>query len=399
MKILFVTGSLGYGGAERHSITLANRLAERDHECHTVYVKNDPSQLDRLHLRGAGTVGSLYADKNLDLRAVRRFAAHLRNLKPSVVVAANPYALMYTSLAQCWVGDKAPKMVTFHTTRLQSAKEQVQMLIYRPFFWAADCAVFVCETQRRYWMRRRVFGRRNEVTYNGVDTEQFRDVWGAEERRALRGALGFRDGDFVIGICAVLRPEKNHVQLVDAIAMLRRHGIPAKALLIGDGPMRGVIEDRARAAGVDKDIVITGFQQDVQPFVAACEALALCSTNIETFSLAALEAMALGRPVVHSKIGGAAEMIRSGDNGFLFPVGDTQALVERLARLADGGLRSRMGRNARETVETRFSEAAMIDRYERTLLELNAMRSKREHLFFDDLTPNDARSPSNSSGT
>jgi glycosyltransferase involved in cell wall biosynthesis len=228
-------------------------------------------------------------------------------------------------------------------------------------------------------MHRRVSGRRNEVIYNGVDTEQFRDVWGAEERRALRGALGFRDGDFVTGICAVLRPEKNHVQLVDAIAMLRRRGIPAKALLIGDGPMRGVIADRSRAAGVEKDVIITGFQQEVQPFVAACDALALCSTT-ETFSLAALEAMALGRPVVHAQIGGAAEMMRSGDNGFLFPVGDTPALVERLARLADDELRSRMGRNARATVETRFSEAAMVERYENTLLELEAMRSKRGHV-------------------
>lgn len=378
MKVLFVTGTLGHGGAEHHSITLANRLAERGHECHTVYVKNDPSQLERLRLRGAGTVGCLYADKYLDLQAVRRFAAHLRNLKPSVVVAVNPYALMYASLAQRGAGLKARQLVIFQTTRLQSAKDHVQMLIYRPFFWAADCAVFVCETQRRYWMRRRVSGRRNEVIFNGVDTERFRDIWSAEERRALRGALGFRDGDFVAGICAVLRPEKNHVQLVEAIAMLRRRGIPAKALLIGDGAMRGVIEERARAAGVEKDVVITGFQQEVQPFIAACDALALCSTSIETFSLAALEAMALGRPVVHSRIGGAPEMIRSGDNGFLFEVGDTQALVERLARLADDDeLRSRMGRNARSTVETRFAEAAMVARYEETLLELEAMSGRQ----------------------
>jgi glycosyltransferase involved in cell wall biosynthesis len=295
-----------------------------------------------------------------------------------VVVAANQYALMYASLAQRWAGLKAPLMVTFHTTRLLNVKQHLQMLAYRPLFWAADCVVFVCEAQRRYWTRRRVHGRRNEVIYNGVDTEQFRNTWGADERRALRGALGFSDGDLVTGICAVLRPEKNHLQLVEAIAMLRRRAIPAKALLIGDGEMRGAIEARARAAGVEKDVVITGFQQEVQPFVAACDALALCSTSIETFSLAALEAMALGRPVVHSKVGGAAEMIRPGDNGFLFPVGDTHALVERLAQLADAGLRSRMGRNAREVVETRFSEAAMVDRYEATLLELDAMRSKRE---------------------
>src|SRR5687768_6843796 len=136
MKVLFVTASLAHGGAERHSITLANRLAERGHECHTVYVKNDPSQLERLRLRGAGTVSCLYADKYFDLPAVRRLAAHLRTVKPSVVVAANPYALMYASLAQRRAGVKAPRMATFHTTRLQGAKEQLQMLVYRPFFWA-----------------------------------------------------------------------------------------------------------------------------------------------------------------------------------------------------------------------------------------------------------------------
>ena len=98
--------------------------------------------------------------------------------------------------------------------------------------------------------------------------------------------------------------------------------------------------------------------------------MALCSDKVETFSLAALEAMALGRPVVHSDIGGAAEMIEPGENGFLFPVGDTEALVDRLARLLDRVDRERMGRRARETVRTRFSEHAMVDRYERMLLHL-----------------------------
>jgi glycosyltransferase involved in cell wall biosynthesis len=116
--------------------------------------------------------------------------------------------------------------------------------------------------------------------------------------------------------------------------------------------------------------VITGLRQDIRSYVAACDAVALCSDAVETFSLAALEAMALGRPVVHSDIGGAAEMIRPGENGFLFPVGDTEALVDRLTRLLDRSGRERMGRKAREMVEARFSERAMVDRYERMLLDL-----------------------------
>ena len=149
--------------------------------------------------------------------------------------------------------------------------------------------------------------------------------------------------------------------------------------MIGDGPMRGEIEERARRLGVAADIVITGFQQDVRPFVAACDTAVLTSFT-EAFSLAAIEAMAMGKPVVHSEVGGAAEMIRPGREGFLYPIGDTGALVERLAALADPAMRGRMGAKARETVEAQFSERAMVDRYENLLIELETTRTKHAHV-------------------
>jgi glycosyltransferase involved in cell wall biosynthesis len=375
MKLFFVTGSLVHGGAERHTITLSNRLAERGHECHFAYVKDDPSQLERL--RGAASVRCLHAAKFLDWPAVKALRAELRDRAPDVVVAANQYALMYAWLALR--GLKIPLAVTYHTTLLRNAKEWLQMLWYRPFFWSADRAIFVCEAQREHWARRKVHGRTNEVIYNGVDLEHWRPGT-AEEKATIRRVLGIADEDFVVGMSAVLRREKNHLQLVHAVARLRRRGIPARALLIGDGEMRAAIEARAKSLGVAGEVSITGFQQDVRPLVGACDAVALCSTAVETFSLAALEAMALGRPVVHSDVGGAAEMIRPGRNGFLFPMGDTASLVDRLAALADRGTCQRMGARAREAVEARFSERAMVERYEKTLLELATTRSKHENI-------------------
>jgi len=369
LRAVFVTGSLSHGGAERHAISVMNRLAERRHECHAVYVKNGAGLLDRLRLRGGGTVRCLNAASYFDARAVRDFAAHISSISPSVIVAANPYALMHAWLALRFSCLDVPLIVTYHSTRLLGAKERLQMAMYRPFFWTADCSVFVCEKQRRHWLRRGVVSRRNEVIYNGVDTDEFRDGWSAQERAALRGRLGFRDADYVVGISALLRPEKNHLQLVDAIAMLRRSGVPAKALLIGEGEMRPAIEARARELDVGADVVIAGLQQDVRPCIAACDAMVLCSVT-EAFSLSAIEAMALGRPVVHSDVGGAAEMIVPGHNGYLFPVGDTRALVDRLALLAEGTVARRMGLNAREVAESHFAEKAMVDRYEKLLLEL-----------------------------
>ena len=143
------------------------------------------------------------------------------------------------------------------------------------------------------------------------------------------------------------------------------------SLLVGDGPMREAIEVRARARRVEDDVVITGLQQDVRPYVAACDVMTLCSVT-EAFSLSALEAMALGKPVVHSAVGGAAEMICPGHNGELFPVGDTGAYVDKLTVLADREVSGRMGRNARLVVQALFSERAMVDRYEKVLLQLCA---------------------------
>src|SRR5213593_364809 len=278
-RLIFVTASFTHGGAERHSIAVMNRMAERGHECHAVYIKNDSTQLNRIRLPNGGAVRCLNASRYFDGRALAGFAAYISRVRPSAIVAANPYALMYSSLALSLsrLRLRVPLIVTYHSTRLFGAKEQLQMMLYRLFFWRTDCSVFVCEKQRRYWLRRGVFSRRNEVIYNGVDTEEFCDGGNPRERATLRGVLGFSDTDYVIGILTLLRREKNHLQLVEAIATLRKLGIPARALMIGDGEMRRAIETRARELNVESDVVITGLQREVRPYIAACDAMASCS--------------------------------------------------------------------------------------------------------------------------
>jgi len=370
MRILFVTGDLGHGGAERQTITLANRLAERGHDCHLAYVKSADGQRERLSFAPF----PLRAQRYLDLAALRSLSGLISSINPTHVVAANEYAMLYARLAT-W-GKDVPLTVTFHATVLQTMKERLKMLYYRPLFWSADWLVFVCEAQRRYWKRRRLTGRRTDVIYNGIDTSHWRMEEGA--RAIMRRALGFSEGDLVVALPAVLRPEKNPVQLVEAVALARRRGVPARALFIGDGPMRAAVEARAQELGVAAETVITGLQQDVRPLLAAADVAALCSHS-EALSLAALEALALGRPVLHAAVGGAAEMIEPGRNGYLFAPGDTPALVEHLTQLADPALRRRMATAARATVELRFTERTMVERYEIGLEELTIARRKREN--------------------
>ena len=371
LRPMWVTGTLAHGGAERHSITLMNRFADRGHQCHAVYIKDTPlqNQLARIDLRDGMTVRCMYARRFFDAESIATFATHLTEIRPSVIVAANGYALMYATLARIRSGLRIPIVATCHTTQLIGLKDQLKMLVDRPFYWRASCTVFVCAMQRQYWLRRGVASRRNTVIYNGVDTAHFVDTTTPAVRQALRNSFGLADSDYVVGISAVLRPEKNHVQLLDAVAALRRQGIPARLLMIGDGPMREVIEARGRELGIEAAIRITGFQQDVRQSIALCDVMVLCSLS-ETFSLAALESMAMGKPVIHSDVGGAKEMISAGHNGELFALGASNALVDCLAGLAQPGVAKAMGVNARAVVEARFSEKAMVDRYESLLLDL-----------------------------
>jgi glycosyltransferase involved in cell wall biosynthesis len=364
---MFLTGSLAHGGAEHHAITLANRLGERGHECHTAWVKPESAQLPRLRLRNAGTALCLDAARYLDLRAARRLAGALARHRPDAVVSANPYALLYAALARARANVRVPLVVVYHSTHCPGLKEQAQLLAYRPCMWAAARAVFVCEYQRRYCLRRGLRARRNVVIHNGVDVQRLRDAATPGERRARRLELGYSDADYVLGIVAGLRPEKNHVQLLEAAARLRARGLAAKVLLIGDGATRAAVEARARALGLEPHVRITGFRDDIRPLVTACDVMCLCSLT-EALSLAAIEAMAMSRPVVHSEVGGAAELIESGANGLLYPAADTAALADCLLRLADPGTRAAMGQAARDTVERRFGEGRMIDQYEELLL-------------------------------
>src|SRR2546430_15678762 len=148
-RAIFVTASLTHGGAERHSIAVMNRLAERGHECHAVYIKNVHTQLDRIRLRNGGTVQCLNATRYFDGRALADFAAYISRVRPAAIVAANPYALMYSSLALGLSRLRVRLVVTYHSTRLLGAKEQLPTMLYRLFSWITDCSVFGCRRPRR----------------------------------------------------------------------------------------------------------------------------------------------------------------------------------------------------------------------------------------------------------
>src|SRR5262245_34853169 len=186
LRALFVTGSFAYGGAEKQTITLMNRLASRGHECHAAYIKENHALLDRVRLRSESAVRCLSAEHYLDRSALADLAALIANLRPNAIVAANPYPLLYAMFARRLARTRATMVVTYHSAKVNGPREFLQRLLYRPLFWMTDCAIFVCDRQRRYWWRRGLLAKRNVVIYDGVDTDKFTDTTTREHRAATR---------------------------------------------------------------------------------------------------------------------------------------------------------------------------------------------------------------------
>ena len=236
------------------------------------------------------------------------------------------------------------------------------MALYWPLFLAAHHLIFVCATQRRRWRRLGLWARQSHTIYNGVDLDHFSPEPFLLQAQQWRESFGFSAEDHVVGICAALRPEQSHADLLRAVAHLRGEGQRWKILIIGDGPMRDAIQATISTLMLQQDVVITGFLSDVRGALTACDVVALVSKS-EAFSIAALEAMAMAKPMMMSDVGGAREQVVDGLNGFLFPVGDVARLANCLRRCADPTRVASMGAAARDRVGQKFSQLTMRNRY------------------------------------
>jgi glycosyltransferase involved in cell wall biosynthesis len=192
-----------------------------------------------------------------------------------------------------------------------------------------------------------------EVSYNAVDVARFE----VQAPAGLRGELG-GEGRPLVLTPARLDAQKGHRVLFEAIAQVP----DALFLLAGEGPERDALEALAEERGIAHRVRFLGRREDVPQLLATCDVFALPSLY-EGSSLAVLEAMAAGIPVVSSAIGGTDELIEDGRSGLLVPPGDAEALAVALRRvLDDQALRRSLAAQARERVEEGLTREQMASR-------------------------------------
>ncbi len=203
---------------------------------------------------------------------------------------------------------------------------------------------------------------------NGVHLDRFQPG----DRMAARAALGVPGAAPVVGTVGRLVPVKDQATLVDAVAELRRQGRAVTLVIAGDGPERAALQ--ARALAKDVPLTLLGYRPDVEQVLTALDVFVLSSVS-EGLSNTILEAMAAGRPVVATRVGGAEEMIDDGVTGVLVPPSDAQALAAGLTTvLASPDAGAAMGAAARRRVEAEFTLAGMMHRYDALYTEAAALK-------------------------
>jgi glycosyltransferase involved in cell wall biosynthesis len=204
---------------------------------------------------------------------------------------------------------------------------------------------------------------------NAIDLRRFSH--GEASRDDARAQLGLPAGSRIVAGVGRLNPQKNFALFLDIAEQLAPRFPDLHFLLAGDGPEEQMLREKASALGIANRVTFSGYVADTRLVYLAADVL-LMPSRYEGLPMTLLEAMAMGLPVVASKLDGIAEVIGDGAEGFLVPSDDAALFVERTAALiADAELSSRISKNARAKIEASFSvermTSAVEDIYDRFL--------------------------------
>jgi glycosyltransferase involved in cell wall biosynthesis len=360
LKVLHVQKVGGMGGSEQHLLTLLPALREAGVDARMLAPGTGPWSRFTEPLRAAGVPTTVVpAGPDLNPLVVAALLREIRTFAPDLVhthlVHADVHGQVATGLAGVGRVSSVHGTPAFYRREPYRAAARLAGRFTRVTIAISE---HVREFLRDVQLTR---AERIQVVPYGIDASRW-SLPGADRARA-RSALGLEDGDIAVGIAGRLIAGKGHSFLLEAHAAAAR-GCPKLRLLVaGDGPLREPLEREARVRNAT--VRFTGYLSDMRAFMNACDVLAFPTEPAlgEGFGLAALEAMASGRPVVATRVGSLPEVVRARETGLLVRPGAVDELAVALVELAeDDVLRRELGVRAEERARSVFSVDAMVER-------------------------------------
>jgi glycosyltransferase involved in cell wall biosynthesis len=383
LRIVHAIARLNVGGAALHVIELAGEQIRRGNEVVVVagtLAEGEESMEWRADELGLPLVRMPELQRELSLRhdgaAIRKLRRRLGEPRVDVLHTHTAKAGSTGRIAALSLPrSRRPRALvhTFHGHVLRgyfsSRRSRAYALVERALATRTGALVAVSEQVRSDLVELGVAPReRIEVIPYGFDLA---GRVGGGERERVRAELGV-DGELLVGWVGRLTAIKQPLDAIRTLARLRDDGVDAVLALAGDGEERAATEALAHELGVQERTRFLGYVKDLAGFYAAIDVLLLTSLN-EGTPVAAIEALAAGRPAVATRVGGVPAVIEEGEAGLLAASGDVEALAQALSELArDPVLRERMGRRGVELMSERYSAQAMVDAVDRLYARLLA---------------------------
>lgn len=355
-KIIFYNGSVDFGGAERYLISVVNGFKARDYDVSLITIKTPYLKYYKEALKGIEIIETpRFFSFPVIFRAIRK-------IRPDTVFLNIAYPSTDLSAALAAKTARAARIVgSIHfaepvTSRFPLGR-QIKKLIAKILFPLLDKAIISskkCKSQlvENYC----VSPDKIAVVYNGIDIAPFSKAIADNEKQT-------RDKNVLVTIGMVGRVVngKGHDVFIKAAAEVLSSGKDAGFLVVGDGPLLNKIKKIANDLNVSKNVIFSGYQENLFSFIAKMDVAVLPSLH-ETFPYVVLEYMAMSKPVIATDVGGVSEMIEEGTTGLVVPPGDSKALANAMIKLInDKGSSAKMGLNGRQRVEDNFTINKMID--------------------------------------
>jgi len=362
MNILFININVGkgwgWGGIESHSETLAALLSKNGHRV-IMGCWNEGS------VRVAG--GLVLPSRRITIVNSGDIPAMIKIIRAclkdtiQVIIANSGREYWPAAIAAHIAGAK----VVFIRHQMDRLKKTTCWLVNH----YVDRVVAVSSAVRDALVESGVSREKIDIIYNSIALERFNPE--NVERDTVRRELGIESDNIVIGTAGKLNQGKGVFDLLSAVHRLVDKYPTVRLIFVGDGSERTRLEQEAQRFSIHDKVIFPGVRDDIERMYAAMDIFVLPSTCREAFGMVLIEAMAMGKPVIATTMGGIPEIVGNEATGILVPPRDPDAIAHAIARyIEDGEFSRKVALEGRNMVAQKFSDEAMGDSFKNLLKSL-----------------------------